>query len=79
MSKTDIMSQMGLWSWAVAAMILFIAVYIAQVIWTFSPRNRETMERGGALPLGEDLRVPASTTIHNGATTASDKTEVGHG
>lgn len=58
MRLSDIMSHMGLWGWAVAAMVLFVAVYVSQVWWMFSARNREAIQRGGSLPLQDDLLLP---------------------
>jgi cbb3-type cytochrome oxidase subunit 3 len=58
MRLSDIMSPMGLWGWAVAAMVLFVAVYAGQVWSVFSARNRELMTRAGSLPLADDLTLP---------------------
>lgn len=57
MRLTDIMSSMGLAGWAVAAMVLFILVYVVQALWTFSPRNRDLMARGASMPLDDDLLI----------------------
>ncbi len=65
------MSHMGLWGYAVAAMVLFIGVYIAQVIWTFSARNQTVMERGGNMPLDVDRLEPAAS---NQAARTGDRT-----
>jgi hypothetical protein len=60
MRLSDIMSQMDLWGWAVAAMVLFVAVYVSQVWWMFAAANHATMQRGGSMPLQDDLvLVPA--------------------
>lgn len=60
MRLSDIMGAMGLSVWTIAAMALFLLVYVTQVLWTFAPRNRDTMERGAALPLDDgELRPPA--------------------
>lgn len=67
MRLTDIMSNMGLASWAVAAMVLFILVYAGQVMWTLSPRNKAVLDRGSQMPLDEDRR---------GGTDAQTTTEV---
>lgn len=79
MRLSDIMSHTGLWGWTVAAMVLFIAVYIAQVIWTFSARNRQTMERGGTMPLDQDRLVPADAKNQAAPKGERTTTEVGHG
>lgn len=57
MRLTDIMSSMGLAGWTVAAMVLFILVYVVQALWTFSPRNRDVMARGANMPLDDDLLI----------------------
>lgn len=65
MRLTDIMSSMGLAGWAVAAMVLFILVYVAQLFWTFAPHNRDVMARGANMPLDEDLRIPPAAAQDN--------------
>lgn len=51
--KSDIMANAGLWHYTVIATLLFVGVYISQVVWTFLPRNRGEMDRAGSLPFDD--------------------------
>lgn len=53
MTLTDVMSGSGLAGYAVAAMVLFMAVFVAVVLWTFAPWRRREMDEASRLPLDD--------------------------
>jgi cbb3-type cytochrome oxidase subunit 3 len=53
MTLTDVMSGAGLAGYAVAAMILFMLVFVGVVVWTFWPGRRREMEAASRLPLDD--------------------------
>ena len=62
MRLSDVMGHAGLSGYAEVALILFLAAFIAVVIRTLRPGNREEMEALSRLPL-EDDRGAASSRI----------------
>lgn len=67
MKLSDIMANSGLWGYTIIATLLFVAVYISQVVWTFLPRNRPEMDRAGSLPFDDgavNARSPANPLTH---------------
>lgn len=63
MKLSDIMANSGLWGYTIIATLLFVAVYVSQVVWTFLPRNRSEMDRAGGLPF-DDGQLAASTAAN---------------
>lgn len=53
MSLTDLMSAMGLAVFPLIAMVIFIAVFIGVVIYTFHPRNRQRHRSSSQMPLDD--------------------------
>jgi cbb3-type cytochrome oxidase subunit 3 len=56
---TDVMSNSGLAGYAVVAMILFMAVFVAIVLRIFAPWRKREMDEASRLPLddGDDARA----------------------
>ena len=61
MSLSDIMSAAGLSGYAVVAMLLFIAAFLAIVTWIFSPRRRRELEARKTIPF-DDVESPDPVT-----------------
>lgn len=59
MTLTDVMSNSGLAGYAVVAMILFMAVFVAIVLRIFAPWRKREMDEASRLPLddGDDARA----------------------
>lgn len=51
MRLTDIMSSLRLEAYAEIALVIFLAVFVAIVIWTFSKRQKAVFDRARYLPL----------------------------
>jgi cbb3-type cytochrome oxidase subunit 3 len=56
---TDVMSNSGLAGYAVVAMILFMAVFVAIVLRIFAPWRKREMDEASRLPLddGDEARA----------------------
>lgn len=67
MRLSDIMSQMGLSSWTEVALLVFLAVFVAQAVWLMLPRNRALFEEAGRLPF-EDGTHDSPRTSRAGTT-----------
>jgi cbb3-type cytochrome oxidase subunit 3 len=48
------MSNAGLSGWAEAALVLFMAAFVAIVAWTFWPSRKPAYDRASRLPLEDD-------------------------
>jgi cbb3-type cytochrome oxidase subunit 3 len=59
MSLSDILGHAGLSGWAEAALILFIAAFLAIAARTFWPGRQREMDEAARLPLEDD---PPGTT-----------------
>jgi len=58
MRLTDIMSGAGLSGYTVAAMLLFMAAFVAIVVWLFLPSRKREFDRAGRLPLDDGSGTP---------------------
>ncbi len=58
MGLADVVGQAGLGGFTIVAMLLFLAAFVAIVIWTFLPRRRRELERGSRLPLDDEHQGP---------------------
>jgi cbb3-type cytochrome oxidase subunit 3 len=58
MKLSDIMANAGLSMYAQVALVLFLAVFIAVVIRTWSPSRRREMDEAAMIPLND--QPPAS-------------------
>jgi len=58
----DVMSASGLSGFAIVALLLFVAAFVAVVLLTFRPGTRELHSRIARLPLDEDLPTSAART-----------------
>lgn len=56
MSLTDLMSGMNLVHWPLAALLIFVSVFVGVVIWTLT-RPRSEIERAARLPIQDDDAV----------------------
>ena len=54
MRLSDIMSAANLWGYAVIAMILFLAVFVAIVIVIFAPGRKRTYDAASRMPLDDE-------------------------
>jgi cbb3-type cytochrome oxidase subunit 3 len=54
MRLSDVMSNMGLTSFAEIALVLFFLVFVGIVIYTFLRRNRKKYQEASMLPLEDD-------------------------
>ena len=54
MRLSDIMSAANLWGYAVIAMILFLAVFVAIVIVNFAPGRKRTYDAASRMPLDDE-------------------------
>jgi cbb3-type cytochrome oxidase subunit 3 len=55
---TDVMSGAGLAGYAVVAMVLFMAVFVAIVVWIFAPWRKREMDEASRLPLDDGDGAP---------------------
>ncbi len=62
MKLSDIMSHMGLASYAEVALAIFLAVFIGAAIWAYLPSNRHRFSLAMTLPL-EDGAVASRHTF----------------
>lgn len=60
MKLVDVMSASGLSSYAIVALLLFVAAFLAIVIRTFSPGSTARYEAPSRLPLSDDVVTPAA-------------------
>ena len=58
MRLSDVMSNMGLTSFAEIGLVLFFLVFVGIVIYTFLKRNRKKYEEASMLPLQDDDAAP---------------------
>lgn len=54
MRLSDVMSNMGLTSFAEIGLVLFFLVFVGIVVYTFLKRNRKKYEEASLLPLEDD-------------------------
>ena len=59
MGLSDVIGHAGLSGFTVAAMILFMAAFVAVVVWTFAPRRRRELDAASRLPLDDERTGPA--------------------
>jgi cbb3-type cytochrome oxidase subunit 3 len=59
MGLSDVLGHAGLSGFTEVAMILFMAAFIAVVVWTFAPRRRRELDAAGRLPLDDEGAGPA--------------------
>jgi cbb3-type cytochrome oxidase subunit 3 len=64
MSLSDVVGQAGLGGFTTVAMVLFLAAFVAIVIWTFLPRRRREMDDASRLPLHDEHEGPAAPGAH---------------
>ena len=62
MRLSDVMSNMGLTSFAEIGLVLFFLVFVGIVIYTFLKRNRKKYEEASMLPLEDDDPRPDRET-----------------
>lgn len=55
MRLTDIVSGAGLSGYAIVAMLLFIAAFLAITIWLLLPARKAEFDRAGRLPLEDGV------------------------
>lgn len=53
MRLTDVMSGLRLEVYAEIGLVIFIAIFVAIVVWTFSKRQKPVFDRARYLPLEE--------------------------
>jgi cbb3-type cytochrome oxidase subunit 3 len=58
MGLSDVVGQAGLGGFTIVAMLLFLALFVGIVIWTFLPRRRREFERESRLPLDDGHEGP---------------------
>lgn len=61
MSLTDIMSNAGLSSYAVVALVLFFGVFIAITGWVFWPSHKTWWRHAASLPLDDRTTITTET------------------
>lgn len=61
MKLSDIMSSMGLASYAEVALVIFFVVFLAVVAHVMNRRNTERFERARHLPLDDGKNAPLRT------------------
>ncbi|GMV40839.1 MAG: hypothetical protein AMXMBFR64_25550 [Myxococcales bacterium] len=54
MRLSDIMSRMGLTTWAEVALVIFFGVFVGIAIYVFAVRKRSRWEKARYLPLEQD-------------------------
>ncbi|HYW49122.1 MAG TPA: cbb3-type cytochrome c oxidase subunit 3 [Gemmatimonadaceae bacterium] len=62
MSLTDLMSGAGLSHYAVVALILFFASFVALGAWIFWPGHRAGWRAASAIPLDDDTTTTAEAS-----------------
>ncbi len=62
MKLSDVMSASGLSMYAIVALLLFVAAFIAVILLTWAPGTAKRHERAAQLPLEDDANVSASRT-----------------
>jgi cbb3-type cytochrome oxidase subunit 3 len=62
MKLSDVMSASGLSMYAIVALVLFVAAFVAVVLLTFAPGAAARHTRAAALPLEDDSNGSASRT-----------------
>jgi cbb3-type cytochrome oxidase subunit 3 len=55
MKLSDIMSNAGLSFYAQVALVIFLAVFIGIIIYTFAPSRNREMQAASRLPLEDDV------------------------
>ncbi len=60
MKLSDVVGASGLAGYAIVALILFVAAFVAVVLLTFRPGARARHERDALLPLTDDTNRPAT-------------------
>lgn len=60
MKLVDVMSAAGLSTYAIVAMVLFIAAFLMVLIRTFAPGTRAQHDADARLPFSDDASRPAS-------------------
>ena len=59
MGLADLVSHAGLSRYAEAALVLFMAAFVAIVVWTFAPGCGREMREAGRMPLDDERTGPA--------------------
>jgi cbb3-type cytochrome oxidase subunit 3 len=59
MGLSDVLGNAGLSGFTQVAMILFMAAFVAIVVWTFAPRRRRELDETSRLPLDDERTGPA--------------------
>jgi cbb3-type cytochrome oxidase subunit 3 len=59
MGLSDVIGHAGLAGFTEVAMILFMTVFVAVVVWTFAPRRRRELDEASRLPLDDERAGPA--------------------
>jgi len=62
MRLTDIMSGAGLAGYAVIAMIIFMAAFVAVIVWIFRPSRRHDLEANREIPFHDGESAPDTHT-----------------
>jgi cbb3-type cytochrome oxidase subunit 3 len=58
MGLSGVIGHAGLAGFAVVAMLLFLAAFVAVVGWTFAPRRRRQLDEASRLPLEDERTGP---------------------
>jgi cbb3-type cytochrome oxidase subunit 3 len=64
MRLSDVMGHSGLSGYAEIALVLFLAAFLAIVVWTFRPGHKAEMDAMSRMPLEDD--VPPANKAHLG-------------
>jgi cbb3-type cytochrome oxidase subunit 3 len=63
MGLSDVIGHAGLSGFTQVAMILFLAAFLAVVVWTFAPQRRGELDETSRLPLDDERAGPAGPGV----------------
>lgn len=61
MKLSDIIGHAGLSIYAQIALVIFVVVFVAIIVWVFRPGARERFRRDAMMPLDDDTPVEPRT------------------